>query len=668
MNRLAKASSPYLLQHANNPVDWYEWGEEALQKAKNEDKPLLISIGYSACHWCHVMERESFTDKEVAEYMNAHFVCVKVDREERPDLDQIYIDAAQLLNGNAGWPLNAFALPDGKPFWIGVYFPRDQWLNALTQLHHAYTSNRGVVEEQAENLTHGVNEERLLKTDLETVPSFSKVDYNSLWEEWMPRIDTVNGGFASKQKFPMAQGWQFLLQYAQLTRNQEVLKRVEQSLKAMAYGGIYDQLRGGFARYATDREWFAPHFEKMLYDNAQLISLYAQAYAKTKDLLYLEVVKESLRFVKEELTSKEGAFFSALNADSEGEEGKFYVWSSEEIDTVLEPEQAHIFKAYYHIIPEGNWEFGQNILFRSRTPEELAKLIDLTPSRIEFMVSAAKGKLLKVRNRRVRPSRDEKILTSWNALMIKAYVDAYRALGEDWYLNAAILNARFLLQKLKKEDGGFYRNYKDGKTSIPGFLDDYAYLAEAFVALYQVTYELNWLTEAKRIVEYVLANFYDKKSGLFYYTAHHAETLIARKIQYMDNEMPSANASMAQALFDVGTYFEESTYLDVAQTMLSRVKTLLKKGAPYFGKWAQFLGNLSYTPHEIAIMGKEAISKSREMQREYIPNAYYMGGQKEDLPMLKGKRIEGKTMIYVCQNKTCQQPVDEVEKALKQLN
>lgn len=666
-NRLKSASSPYLQQHAKNPVNWYEWGPEALEKAKKEDKPLIISIGYSACHWCHVMEAESFMDEEVAAYMNKHFVSIKVDREERPDIDQIYIEASQLMNGNAGWPLNAFALPNGKPFWVGVYFPKDNWLSVLEQLHQAYVDENEKVKKQADILTEGVQEERLVNLETTTESDFSKNDYLELWSSWKDKIDFEKGGFVSNQKFPMSKGWEFLLQYQSLSNNIEVLSAVKTTLKSMAYGGIYDQIGGGFSRYATDQNWFAPHFEKMLYDNAQLVSLYAQAYRQTKDPLYETVIKETLNFIRRELTSKEGGFYSALNADSEGEEGKFYVWTAEEIEEVLDQEQAEFFKAYYNVIPVGNWEDGKNILYRSRTDEEFGELIEMKPSMVEFKIHALKKKMLKHRGKRVRPSRDDKMLTSWNALMIKGFVEAYRSLQEDWYLQAALTNADFLLKNIKNEDGGLYRNFKDEKASISGFLEDFAYLAEAFVKLYQVTFEIKWLKEAKTLADYALKHFLDEKSGMFYYTSNKSEELVARKMEFMDSELPSSNGVIAKVLFELGMYFNHDKYLEQSKRMLMKIKPLLGKGAPYFGKWAQLLGMMTFPTYEIAIMGEEAREKAMEMQMDYFPNALFMGGVEENLDLLKSKLIAGKTMIYVCQNKTCQQPVEEVSEALKQL-
>lgn len=666
-NRLAAASSPYLQQHASNPVDWYEWGEEAFEKAKKENKPLLISIGYSSCHWCHVMERESYMDEEVAKIMNDHFVAIKVDREERPDIDQLYIDAAQLLNGNAGWPLNAFALPDGRPFWLGTYFPKDNWLHVLTQLEDAYTNNRAVVVEQAENLTDGVKGMQGIQIKEAAEPQFDPLEYEKIYDAWQVKIDKAQGGFRGAQKFPMASGWEFLLQYYYLVKNERVLQDVNRTLIAMAYGGIYDQVGGGFSRYATDERWFVPHFEKMLYDNAQLVSLYAQAYRLSSKSLYKTVIRETLAFIQREMTSIEGGFYTAINADSEGKEGAFYVWTAQEINEILDEEKAHLFSAFYNVIPEGNWQDGQNILFRNRTAEGFAEVVQMPEALIEIQLHSAKRQLLSVRDKRVRPSTDDKILTAWNALMLKAYLEAYRSLGDEVYYEIAVKNGIFLSDKMMQSDGKLYRNFKDGTTSIDGFLDDYAYLIEAFILLYQIHFEIEWLEKADKLTCYVLEHFYDQKQGLFYYTSNTAENLIARKIQITDNEMPSSNAVMAAVLYTLGIYFENEHYKSVAQAMVQKVRPWLEKGAPYFGKWAQVYGLMSEEPFEVAIMGDQAQDFGFELQNHYLPTALFMGGQEENLPLLKQKMTSGQTRIYVCKHNVCQQPETRTEEALKHL-
>lgn len=667
LNRLAKASSPYLLQHAHNPVDWYEWGEEALNKAKQENKPLIISIGYSACHWCHVMERESFMDEEVAEVMNTHFVCIKVDREERPDLDQIYIEASQLLNGNAGWPLNVFALPDGRPFWVGMYFNKPNWLRVVQQLHLAYTEKHEVIIEQAEALTKGVAQGNMINLEVNADVQFTPQSYNNLFVAWKHQIDFEKGGFEGTQKFPMVAGWEYILQYYQLSKNSKALEAVEKTLNAMALGGIYDQIGGGFSRYTVDENWFAPHFEKMLYDNAQLVSLYAHAYQVTKNPLYAKVIRATLTFVEREMTADNGGFYASLNADSEGEEGKFYVWTAEEIDNLLTTQEATVLKAYYQVTSNGNWERGLNILHCAEPVDKFAESKKLSLQTVQILLQSGKEKLFSARQGRVRPSTDDKILLGWNALMLKAYVEAYQALGEKEYLTAALKNAEFIEREMIDKSGGLFRNYKDGQATVSAFLDDYAFLADAYIAVYKASFDKVWLNKALLLADTAQAHFQDEHSGLFFYASDKATDLITRKINFVDNEMPSGNAVLAKVFYQLSFYFDRQDYRELSEAMLTKVQPLFVKGTIYFGCWTNLLGMMSHKPYEIAILGPQAEAMAAELQRHYLPTAIVMGGDAEDLPLLEDKLFSDKTVIYVCQNETCQAPVESVEVALTYL-
>ncbi len=666
LNRLKNASSPYLQQHASNPVDWYEWGEEALAKARKENKPLIISIGYSACHWCHVMEHESYMDTTVARIMNDHFVSIKIDREERPDIDQIYMEAAQLMTGRGGWPLNAFALPDGRPFFAGTYFPKAQWIDLLQQVQKAYKNQHEKLLEQAAAVTQGLQTANVIAVDPEKQP-FTKAAYVDIFKQWQPLLDRQLGGMKGAPKFPMPVGWEFLLQYHYITQDQEALEAVTTTLDQMAYGGIYDQIGGGFARYATDEYWKVPHFEKMLYDNAQLVSLYAHAYQLTKNPLYADIIRETLDFVEREMTDPQGGFYASLNADSEGEEGKFYVWTQAEIAALLDEKTARLIKDYYQVSQGGNWEEGKNILHRKVSKTAFAGAHTLSVQAFETLLSQSQKKLLQARSKRVRPSTDDKVLTAWNALMLKAYVDAYRALGEEDYLSKALKNANFLEQNMLRSAGSVWRNYKDGKASIEAFLDDYALLAEAFVELYQVTFDVEWLTKARALTDYTLTHFYDKQSHLFFYTSDQSETLIARKKEVADNVIPSSNSVMAKNLYQMGVYFDHQPYIDTAAALLAVANASLSQGGPYAGNWMQLTGWFVSEPYEVAIMGQDALQKNRKLQAHYLPTSFFMGGKKENLPLLSMKLIPGETIIYVCQKKICKLPVTEVQKALGQI-
>jgi len=665
-NELINETSPYLLQHAHNPVNWYPWGEEALEKAKKENKLLIISVGYAACHWCHVMEHESFENEEVAKFMNDNFVAIKVDREERPDIDQVYINAVQLLTGRAGWPLNCIALPDGRPLYGGTYFPKKQWLDVLSQVSNFVKKNPEKAESEADKLTRGIQSSEQVYLNTEEA-SFSKNDLDLLFNTWKGRFDKKEGGYEGSPKFPLPAGYQFLLQYSYLYQNEEALEAVNLTLNKMANGGIYDQIGGGFSRYSTDAYWKAPHFEKMLYDNSQLVSLYSNAYKQTKDPKYKTIVEETLEFIKRELTYEEGGFYASLDADSEGEEGKFYVWKQKELEQVLGKE-ANLIKSYYNVERVGNWENGQNILFKSDNEQKLMKRYDLTLDQLNEKVLKAKKVLLKERTKRIRPNLDDKIITAWNGLMIKAYAEAYQAFGNKEYLKTALTSANFITEKLRASDYRLDRNYKNGKSTINAFLDDYAFTIDAFITLYQVTFDEQWLTEAKELTTYALAHFYDEKNAVFFYTSDIDPSLVARKMEVSDNVIPSSNSQMAKNLFIIGHYFYNDEYISESKKMLNNVKSNAIAGGTYYANWDILMAWFISPPNEVAIIGKDFESKRKELSKNYLPNVFLSGGKKEgSLELLKGKLIKGETTIYVCQQKACKLPVNDVNLALKQI-
>ncbi len=668
LNRLAKASSPYLKEHSDNPVDWYEWGVEPLEKAKKEGKPLLVSVGYASCHWCHVMERESFMDTAVARFMNENFVSIKVDREERPDVDQIYINAAQLISGSAGWPLNAFALPDGKPFYAATYFPKDQWLKILNQIVKAYKEDTDNVLKQAEALTKGIQDYDLITPVVENQNKIDTGNYKNIFASWQSQLDYESGGLAGAPKFPMPVVWEYVLQNHYLTGSEKSIEAVTTTLNAMEAGGIYDHLGGGFARYSTDVDWKVPHFEKMLYDNGQLVSLYSHAYQQTKNSRHKEVVEETLEFIKRELTSPEGGFYSSINADSEDEEGKFYVWTKTEIEKLLDKETFNLFVDYYNITDSGNWEDQKNILYRNSANDDIARKDSAPAAQIDEVLKQAKQILMKERNKRIHPSLDDKILTSWNALMLNGYVDAYLATGKSEYLEVALKNASFLEKNVIRKEGQLWRSYKDGKASIDAFLDDYALLAKAYIHLYEATFDIHWLAQSHIIATYAILHFQNKQNGLFYYTSDESESLIARKMELNDNVIPSSNSIMADVLFRLGTYYDNDSYREMSKTMLTQVTTDITKNGPYYANWASLMGMIAYEPYEVAIMGKGAIEKAMQMQRNYLPNVMFMGGIEENLPLLENKNVKEETIIYVCRNKVCKAPVKDIRSAMNQIN
>nr|WP_199076583.1 thioredoxin domain-containing protein [Pedobacter sp. ASV19] len=665
-NHLIKASSPYLLQHAYNPVDWFEWGEEALQKARDEQKLILVSIGYSACHWCHVMERESFENHEVAEVMNRHFICIKVDREERPDIDQIYMLAVQLMTGSGGWPLNCICLPDQRPIYGGTYFKKDDWINILSHVADLWENEPDKARQYADRLTDGIRNAERIVPNIKSA-EYTQEDLKEVIEPWKRYFDMSEGGYNRAPKFPLPNNWQFMLRYSHLMKDDATHVSVLLTLQKMALGGIYDQVGGGFARYSVDGDWHVPHFEKMLYDNGQLISLYAEAYLYAGMPLFKQVAEESIEWVKREMTSPEGLFYAALDADSEGVEGKFYVWSSEEFE-VLAGGDHLLLAEYFNVTEEGNWEEEQtNILLRRHTDEEFAEAKGLAVPELQHKVRLLKESLLEHRSGRVRPGLDDKCITAWNAMMIKGLAESANVFGEQTYYDMAVKAAVFISDHLITPMGGLYRNYKSGKASIPGFLDDYAFFIEALLSLYAVDFQDKWLNEAKRLTEIVLADFSDPDSPMLFYTSVTGESLIARKHELMDNVIPASNSVMAQNLQALGLFFDEPVYLDKAAAMLAAVQPQIKTYGSAYSNWAIQLLNEVFGINEIAIAGNEVKSALEELNGIYIPNKITIAGTNSALPLLKDKQsIE--TKIYICRNKACQLPVLSVEEAIKLIN
>ncbi len=668
-NKLVHSTSPYLKQHAYNPVQWHPWGDEALQKAADEDKPMIISIGYSACHWCHVMERESFENEEIAQVMNEGFICIKVDREERPDVDQVYMEALQTMGLQGGWPLNVFAMPDQKPFYGGTYFQPRQWVHILKSIREAYDEKRDQLVDSAEAFAKSLavtdSEKYGFKNhgfhaDTETLTDMVNAMKNHL--------DDKNGGLKRAPKFPNPSIWKFLLTANYYLKDPDIHEHLMMTLTKMANGGIYDQLGGGFARYSVDERWFAPHFEKMLYDNAQLISLYAMGYQVSKDVRSKEVVFESIDFVQRELTSPEHGFYCALDADSEGEEGNYYVWSEEELDEIL-GYQSELFKKFYQVTYTGNWERGMNILHSVQSPGQFAKENGLEKASFIHELSSAKTKLMTVRAKRERPGLDDKILTSWNGLMLKGLVDAYHAFGEESFLELAIKNASFIHDNLFNDDGSLVRAYAPKGIKIHGYLDDYAFVIEAYFALYEATFERKWLDLAIELTDHTLEHFYDMDEGLFFYTSNISEQLVARKKEVFDNVIPASNSAMAQNLFLLGNILERPDFIEISERMLAKVIPLMKSDPQYLTNWATLYSLRTQPTAEIAIVGEEYQSFAHGFRRHFMPNKIIVADrQSGDIPLLQNRElIDGKTTVYVCYNKACKLPVHTIEEALQQL-
>lgn len=653
-NALIHETSPYLLQHAYNPVQWHAWNEATLALAQKENKPLLISIGYAACHWCHVMEEESFEDQEVAQLMNEHFICIKVDREERPDVDQVYMTACQLINKSGGWPLNALALPTGKPFYAGTYFPKENWKKILQHFIDLQQNNPAQLQTAAEQLTKGIAQVHQIPNSSPPA-AYSKEQLQSLFTSQQKNIDWKRGGFLRGQnKFPLPSNWRYFLRHGVLMQEEELLESVHTTLKAMALGGIYDQLRGGFARYSTDQDWEIPHFEKMLYDNAQLVRLYAEAYQQQKNPLYKKVIVETLNWIEEEMTAPEGGFYASLDADSEGEEGAYYVWTSQEIKEIL-GEEAAAFINFYQLQARGNWEAGKNVLLP----------LEYSPKQQEKMAPLLQ-QLLAIRKKRPQPALDNKHITAWNALQITAYVKAYRALGEEHFLEVALTQMEHIMQQAWPEKQQVLRTFSTASDKkLAGFLDDYAFLMEACLELYQVTFEEQWLENAQLLATYVTTHFEDKETGLFFYTPQYNPPLVAPKIEVHDQVIPASNSQMALNFYHLGLYYDHKPYQEQAKAMLDQVHQPLFKDPSYFANWGLLLLEQTLPFYEVAIVGASAQAKRAAFDQHYLPQVLWLGGQQEGtLELLENKFIPKQTTIYVCQNRICQRPVTEVEEAL----
>ncbi|MGI4739438.1 MAG: thioredoxin domain-containing protein [Janthinobacterium lividum] len=669
-NRLAHETSPYLLQHAHNPVDWYPWGPEALARAQAEQKPMLVSIGYAACHWCHVMERESFENEQVARVMNAYFVCIKVDREERPDVDQIYMDAVQAMGIQGGWPLNVLLTPEAKPFYGGTYFPPGNWVKLLENVAQAYAGeHRAELDGSAERFVQVLQASELEKygaTGDEGKTSVNDEEFKLLAYNLGQSFDRERGGTNRAPKFPMPSIWRFLLRAHHISGSQPLLHQLNLTLREMAWGGIYDQVGGGWARYSVDAEWLVPHFEKMLYDNGQLLSLYSEAFQVTQEPLYREVVYQTVAWVRRELTNPEGGFYSSLDADSEGEEGKFYVWTREELQAILKEEEP-LAAAYYQCTGVGNWEHGTNILHRRQSDAAFAEKHMLEPAVLNKLIHGWQKKLLAARAHRVRPGLDDKVLTGWNALMLNGLIKAYQAFGEDEFLTLALRNAEFLQQHLR-QGPWLYRTWKNGRATINGFLEDYALVIEAYVSLYEATFAESWLHEAETLMAYVLANFFDPAEQQFFYTDASAEPLIARKKELFDNVVPSSNSVMANNLLRLGRHLENADYQALAAAMLGQVQALAAKEPQHLTNWASLYVALLQPGAEVALVGPQAEKLRAQLSRHFLPNEI-LGGTltTSALPLLADRSGREKTTLYVCRNRTCQLPVHTVPEALAQL-
>ncbi|MFT3793489.1 thioredoxin domain-containing protein [Flavobacterium sp.] len=659
MNELSQETSPYLLQHAQNPVHWKAWNESALAKAQSENKLIIVSIGYSACHWCHVMEHKTFEDDEAAQTMNTHFVPIKIDREERPDIDAVYMKAIQIMTGHGGWPLNVVCLPDGRPVWGGTYFRKNEWINILEQLAELYQTNPQKMVEYAQKLQAGIesisiiqpkNNEAALSQDL-LIP---------LVEKWKKSFDPEFGGMARAPKFMMPNNYEFLLRYGFENKDPELLDFVDLTLTKMAYGGLFDTVGGGFSRYSVDMKWHVPHFEKMLYDNGQLVSLYANAYKRTQNPLYQEIVEKTLGFIAREWTTPEGAFYAALDADSLNaenhlEEGAFYVWTQPELERLIGADLG-LFAQVFNTNDFGLWENGNYVLIQNESLENIANRNQMSLSELKAKKKKWEQILFVEREKRSKPRLDDKCLTSWNAIMCKGYVDASKAFGKSEYLETAIRNAQFICNKQWHPDGHLWHSYKNGQSTINGYLEDYAWVISAFVSLYEATFDENWLHRSKQVTDYCFEHFFDGQSGFFHFTSRLDAALIAPHYETEDNVIPASNSVMATNLYQLSVYFDNSYYESVARKMLQHIVPDIDYPSA-FSNWLLLFFNESANSRQLVICGTDAKTYAAKINEQYLPNILLAGCQSpSSLPLLKNRFSENELLFYVCQNKTCALP------------
>lgn len=668
MNELHLETSPYLLQHAENPVYWKAWNEKSLEIAKSENKLIIVSVGYSACHWCHVMEHESFEDNDVAKVMNSDFISIKVDREERPDIDAVYMKAVQIMTSRGGWPMNVVCLPNGKPVWGGTYFRKTEWMDYLQQLQKLFVSDPDKLVEYSEKLHGGLQSISVLQNqNSESDFNFENIDL--LLQKWQKSFDWEFGGMARAPKFMMPSNYQFLLHYAHQTKDEKLLEFVNLTLTKMAYGGLFDTIDGGFSRYSVDMKWHVPHFEKMLYDNGQLVSLYSNAYKLSKNNLYKEVIEKTLSFVEKEFLNAENGFYSALDADSLNaenhlEEGTFYVWTKSELQNLLQ-DDFELFATVFNVNEFGFWEHDNYVLIQNQSLSEIANQYNLSEESLHLKKTNWEKILYNEREKRNKPRLDDKCLCSWNAIMLKGFIDGYKALENENHLEIALKNANFIQEKFISSDGNLFHNYKNGTTTINGYLEDYCFVIDAFIGLYQITLDEKWLHTSKQLTDYCLDNFYDEKTQFFRFTSIKDAELITIHFEIEDNVIPASNSVMANNLLNLSIYFNNFHYEKIAEKMLHHVLPNIDYPSA-FSNWLQVSLHLSEAKKELAICSEDALNLTTKINTFYLPHILVAGTEKNsNLPFLQDRFQEGKSLFYLCQNRTCDLPYSDIQEIIK---
>lgn len=670
MNELQKETSPYLLQHAKNPVHWKAWNDETLAKAQNENKLIIISIGYSACHWCHVMEHESFENIEVANVMNNNFINIKIDREERPDIDAVYMKAVQLMTGRGGWPMNVVALPDGRPVWGGTYFKKNDWINSLEKLQELYIEKPDLLVEYADKLTEGISSISLIPLN-ENNSVFGNEEFENLIKKWKKSFDWEFGGMARAPKFMMPNNYEFLLRLGVKQKSQELIDFVNLTLTKMAYGGIFDVVDGGFSRYSVDMKWHIPHFEKMGYDNGQMVVLYCNAYKVFGNDLFKEIVFKTLNFIEKEWLSSYGSFYSAFDADSLNEENKleegaFYSWKKTELQEIIS-DDFELFSKVFNINEFGFWENENYVLIQNNSLEEIANENMITTELLKSKKSNWEKKLYDYREQRKKPLLDDKCLTSWNAIILKGFAEAYKTFGEENYKCIAINNGEFIAKNCWSEDGFLFRNFKNGKSSITGYLEDYAHVIDAFISLYEITLDEKWLFYSKQLTHYCFDYFYNEKQQFFSFKHKNDSQLISEHFEIEDNVIPSANAVMARNLKKLSVYYENNYFETIAKKMLQNILPIIDY-ASAFSNWLQLYLDFDEQHKELAICGKESDYFVKKINKKYLPNITIAATEKDSmLPFLRNRTHNDKTYFYLCENKSCSAPTESFETILQNI-
>lgn len=671
-NDLINESSPYLLQHAHNPVDWKAWNDKSLDTAREKNRLILISVGYSACHWCHVMEHESFENKQVADIMNSNYVCIKVDREERPDIDQVYMNAVQLMTGMGGWPMNIVALPDGRPVWGGTYFRKEQWKDALLQIANLYRTQPEKLREYADKLEEGLTQLQIIEP-AEKQAQFHPEFFIPLLEKWQKSFDHKNGGNQGSPKFMMPVNYEFLLRYGYQNSDKDLIDHCMHTLNRISWGGVFDPVEGGFSRYSVDERWHVPHFEKMLYDNAQLVQLYSKAYKVTQNEWFREVIEKTLNFVEKEFRDSSGAFYSALDADSENENGKkvegaYYVWKKEELKELLQ-EDFPLFSEFYNINNFGKWEADKYVLIRTKTIDEIAGNLNISVKELNLKRASWEQKLLSERKKRKKPGLDDKSLTSWNAMMISAYTEAFNSFKNRQYLQAAMKNADFILTQQLKKDGSLYHSYKKAKSSINAYLEDYAFTIEAFLNLYEASLEAKFLDLAEKLIHIADTDFADPESGLYFFTSRKDRALVTKTLEITDNVIPASNSVMARNLFKLGKLKGNMEYIKKSENMLKAVMGKIPQHPQYYSNWLNLMLNFTHPFFEIAVTGGNYKENAEFFKSKFLPNTVLAGGNSEsELPFLKNRLFRDKDLIYICKEGACELPLSSRTEALQLLS